>query len=202
MNIIKGTYRLLRFIGSFYQTRKFPNIHPTAIVPVSTHVYNCNNLVLGERAAIGPNSVIMNPRAKFIMKKWSFTARELIVVDGNHMSIVGIPLIDVRDEDKDRLDVKHEFNKDIIVEEDCWIGARVTLCAGTHIKRGSIVAAGAVVTKEFPPYCVCGGVPAKFIKFKWSIDEILKHESKLYAEEERFTRQQLNQVFNQFHNKA
>lgn len=72
MNIIKGTYKLLRFIGSFYQTRKFPNIHSTAVVPASTHVYNCNNLVLEERASIGPNSEIMNPRAKFVIKKVVF----------------------------------------------------------------------------------------------------------------------------------
>lgn len=198
MNIIKGTYRLLRFICSFYQTRKFPNIHPSAVVPFTTHVYNSENLILGERAQIGPNSEIMNPRCKFVMKKWSFTARELLVVDGNHMSIVGTPLIDVRDEDKDRMDVNHEFNKDIVVEEDVWIGARVTLCAGTHINRGCIVAAGAVVTKEMPPYCVCGGVPARFIKFKWSIDEVLEHESILYAENERFTRDELDLLFSKY----
>ncbi|MCQ2216166.1 MAG: acyltransferase [Bacteroidales bacterium] len=140
----------------------------------------------------------MNPRCKFIMRRWSFTARELLVIDGNHMSIVGTPLIDVRDEDKDRLDVNHDFNKDIIVEEDVWIGARVTLCAGAHINRGSIVAAGAVVTKEFPPYCICGGIPAKFIKFKWSIDDIIMHESKLYSKDERYSRQQLEVFFSEY----
>lgn len=185
----------MRFAASFYRTPKFKHVHPSAQVPVSTHVYNEDNLIMEEKAAIGPNSEIMNPRCKFIMRKWSFTARELLVVDGNHMSIVGIPLIDVRDEDKDRLDVNHEYNKDIIVEEDVWIGARVTLCAGAHINRGSIVAAGAVVTKEFPPYTVLGGVPAKFIKFKWTIDQILEHESKLYLEEERFTREELEKYF-------
>lgn len=198
MSILKGTYRLFRFVGSFYQTRKFPNAHPTAVVPVSTHVYNVNNIILGERVSIGPNSEIMNPRARFIMKKWSFTARELLVVDGNHMSIVGIPLIDVRDEDKDRLDVDNEYNKDIVVEEDVWIGARVTLCAGCHINRGSIIAAGAVVTKELPPYSVCGGVPARFIKFKWTIEEILEHETKLYNKEERYTREQLEELFSKY----
>lgn len=197
-NFLKGSYRLLRFIGSFYQMREFLYVHPTAHVPASTHVYNCDNLILGERVSLGPNSEIMNPRAKFIMKKWSFTARELLVIDGNHMPIVGVPLIDVRDEDKDRLDVNHEFNKDIVVEEDVWIGARATLCAGCHINRGSIIAAGAVVTKEMPPYSVCGGVPARFIKFKWSLEEILEHESKLYPEEERYSREELEKFFAQY----
>ena len=134
------------------------------------------------------------------MKKWSFTARELLVVDGNHMSIVGMPLIDVRDEDKDRLDVNHEFNKDIVVDEDVWIGARVTLCAGCHINRGAIIAAGAVVTKDIPPYSVCGGVPAKFIKFKWSMEEIIEHEAKLYSEHERYTREQLQCIISRYVN--
>lgn len=198
MRILLGTYRLLRFIGSFYKSQRYPYAHSTASVPFSVHVYNNDNLILGERVSIGPDSEIMNPRAKFIMKKWSFTARELLAVDGNHMSVVGIPLIDVRDEDKDRLDVNQDYNKDIIVEEDVWIGARVTLCAGCHINRGAIVAAGAVVTKELPPYSVCGGVPAKHIKFKWSIDEILEHEAKLYPEGERYTREQLEEYFNQY----
>ena len=198
MNFLSGTHRLLHFIGSFYKSQKYPHAHPSARIHSSVQVLNNENLILGERVSIGPDSVIMNPNAKFIMKKWSFTARELLVIDGNHMSIVGVPLIDVRDEDKDRLGVKHEFNKDIIVEEDVWIGARVTLCAGSHINRGSIVAAGAVVTKEFPPYSICGGVPARHIKFKWSIDEILEHEEKLYPSEERYKREQLEEYFKQY----
>ena len=69
MEILKGTYRLLKQIVSFYQTSKYPNCHKTASIPRSTHVYNKENIVLAERVSIGPNSEIMNPRAKFIMKK-------------------------------------------------------------------------------------------------------------------------------------
>lgn len=47
---------------------------------------------------------------------------------------------------------------------DCWIGAKVTVLDGARIGRGSIVAAGAVVTKgEYPDYAVLGGVPARVI---------------------------------------
>ena len=67
----------------------------------------------------------------------------------------------------------------------------VTLLAGVHIGRGATVAAGAIVTKDIPPYCVCGGIPAKVIKFYWSIDQIIEHESRLYNEDERFSREEL-----------
>ena len=75
------------------------------------------------------------------------------------------------------------------------VGCNVTLLAGVTIGRGSTVAAGAVVSKSMPPYCICGGVPAKFIKFYWTIEQILEHEVKLYSEEERYTREQLEDIF-------
>lgn len=66
---------------------------------------------------------------------------------------------------KDKLDVNHEYDKDVVVDEDVWIGARVTLLSGVHIRRGCILCAGAVVTKDTPPYAIIGGVPAKLIKY-------------------------------------
>lgn len=53
--------------------------------------------------------------------------------------------------------------KPVIIEDDVWIGARVILLPGVILGRGSVVAAGAVVTKSFPPFSVIGGVPARII---------------------------------------
>ena len=74
----------------------------------------------------------------------------------------------------------------------------MTLLSGITIGRGSTVAAGAVVSKSMPPYCICGGVPAKPIKRIWTIEEILEHESKLYPEKERFTREQLEDIYTKY----
>ena len=88
--------------------------------------------------------------------------------------------------------------KDIIVEEDVWIGVNVILLQGAHIGRGAIVAAGAVVNKEVPPYSIVGGVPAKVIGFKYSLDEVLQHEKLVYAEEERLPYELLQKLFNSY----
>ena len=90
------------------------------------------------------------------------------------------------------------FDKDVVVESDVWIGRNVALLSGITIGRGCTVAASAVVAKSTPPYAIVGGVSAKVIKFKWNINEIMEHESKLYPQQERFTREQLEKYFDKY----
>jgi acetyltransferase-like isoleucine patch superfamily enzyme len=51
----------------------------------------------------------------------------------------------------------------IVIEDDVWIGAGAIVLPGVTVGRGSIVAAGAVVTKSVQPYTIAGGVPAREI---------------------------------------
>ena len=74
-----------------------------------------------------------------------------------------------------------ENDAPIVIEDDVWCGANVTILKGVTIGRGSIVAAGAVVTTSFPPYSIIGGVPAKFLKKRFTEDEIRDHERILYG---------------------
>ncbi len=53
--------------------------------------------------------------------------------------------------------------KGILIEDDCWLGTGVRVLDGVTIGRGSIVGAGAVVTKSLPPYSIAVGVPARVI---------------------------------------
>ncbi|MFT5050718.1 MAG: acetyltransferase-like isoleucine patch superfamily enzyme [Chlamydiales bacterium] len=52
----------------------------------------------------------------------------------------------------------------VVIEDDCWLGANVTVLAGVTIGQGSIIAAGAVVTKDVPANSIAGGVPARILK--------------------------------------
>ena len=51
----------------------------------------------------------------------------------------------------------------IVIEDDVWVAARVNITAGVTIGKGSVLAAGAVVTRDVPPYSVVAGVPARVI---------------------------------------
>ncbi|UII21334.1 acyltransferase [Fulvivirga ligni] len=62
--------------------------------------------------------------------------------------------------------------KGIYIEKDCWIGSKVTILDGVEIGYGSVIAAGSVVTKSFPPLSIIGGVPAKLIKKRGPEDKL------------------------------
>ena len=71
----------------------------------------------------------------------------------------------------DRIDVpiREQGMKDVvpvIIEDDVWIGGRVIILPGVTIGKGSIIGAGAIVTKDIPPYCVAVGVPAKVVRHR------------------------------------
>ena len=138
------------------------------------------------------DALIMAPNAKFIMKKHSGAAEGLTVITGNHERRVGRFYRTITDKEKRIMD------KDVIVEEDCWIGTRVTLLMGVTLRRGTTVAAGAVVNKSTAPYSIVGGIPAKHLKFYWTIDQIIEHEKALYPEDERLSREELEKYFSAY----
>jgi len=59
---------------------------------------------------------------------------------------------------------------DIVIEDDVWLGANVTVVGGVSIGKGAVVGAGAVVTRDVPPMVVVGGVPARVLKVRAAMD--------------------------------
>ncbi len=59
---------------------------------------------------------------------------------------------------------RDDYPESIVIEDQVWLAARVIVLPGVRIGKGSVVAAGAVVTKDVPPYSLVGGVPARIIK--------------------------------------
>lgn len=197
MKLMYGLKRLAVHIYNVMNQVKpvYPNVHKTAFLADDARVLSPNDLYMEEETSIPRGAVIMNgPKGKFVMKKWSFSSIDLLVICGNHMPVIGMPLIKVTDEIKKRLDSSNQYSKDVVVDEDVWIGARVTLLPGVHVGRGAIIAAGAVVSQEVLPYAIVGGVSSKFIKWKWTIEEILEHEAKIYPLEERYSRKELEDM--------
>lgn len=65
-------------------------------------------------------------------------------------------------------------NRPVVIGNDVWIGAYANILPGVTIGDGAVIASGAVVTKDVPPYAVVGGVPARIIKYRFAPDIIEK----------------------------
>ena len=64
------------------------------------------------------------------------------------------------------------WKKRPVIGHDVWIGANAIILQGASVGHGAIVAAGAVVTKDVPPYAIVGGVPAKVLRYRFDDDLI------------------------------
>ncbi|MBK7874822.1 MAG: acyltransferase [Planctomycetes bacterium] len=80
--------------------------------------------------------------------------------------VVIVPENHVHDDTTRTIKEQGVVRGDVVVEDDCWIGTNVTILSGVRIGRGSIVAAGAVVTRDVPPGTIVGGVPARVLKVR------------------------------------
>jgi acetyltransferase-like isoleucine patch superfamily enzyme len=65
----------------------------------------------------------------------------------------------------------------IWIEDDVWIGTRAIVLKGVRLGRGSVVAAGAVVTHDVPAYSVVAGVPARVVSERFDAETLAQHEA-------------------------
>lgn len=144
------------------------------------------NIEISDHVNIRAYATLTAINAKIIIKKWTGAAPYLYISTGNHRMMPGRFYRSITDAEKGI-----GYDADVVINEDVWIASRVTILKGVTIGRGSVIAAGAVVNRDVMPYSVVGGVPAKFIKFKWTLNQVLEHERILYPPEERFSKEEL-----------
>lgn len=63
-------------------------------------------------------------------------------------------------------------SRNAVIGNDVWIGSNVLIKGGITIGDGAIIAMGSVVTKDIPPYAIVGGNPAKFIRYRFPVEDI------------------------------
>jgi len=176
-----------RFWG-FFTKKAMGKCGPNVMIKPSTSVFKgVSNFYFEGDLKIARYAVIYSTHAKVIIGKKVDIAPYVKIISGNHrIDKVGHFMFN------DDYEKKPENDQDVIIEGDNWLGVNVTLLSGVQIGRGAIISAGAVVTRSFPPYAIIGGVPARILKYRFTVEEILAHEQNLYPQEKRYTEDELN----------
>jgi serine acetyltransferase len=147
-------------------SRGLDNVHSTFYAAKSARV--SSDLVAHEYSFVNIDCMV-GPRVT--LGRYAMLAPEVVIVGGDHrVDVPGTPII---------FSGRPELAK-TVVGADAWIGFRAIVMAGVSIGRGAIVAAGAVVTKDVPPYEIHAGVPARKIGERFaSAADRMRHDAML-----------------------
>jgi maltose O-acetyltransferase len=118
-----------------------------SVIHTKARFYDPRNISIGEDAIIGEFSVL-DGRDKLTIGSHVDIASEVMIYNSEH---------DINDE------YFRAKNSPVVIEDYVFIGPRAIVLAGVTVGRGAVIGAGAVVTKDVPPYAIVGGVPAKII---------------------------------------
>ena len=120
-------------------------------VDIGRHAKVTSKISIGDRSGIGDNCYL---QGRIVMGKDIMMAPEVAIIATNHnFDSIDIPM-----------NQQGHTDETVEIEDDCWLGYRSIICAGVKIGKGSIVAAGAVVTRNVPEFSIVAGVPARVIR--------------------------------------
>ena len=183
--MVKCVFRLIYLIGqiAFKAAYKFilMPLKKSMFAQCGKNVYigrgssfTYENVYLGNNISIGPNATFICGVAKTFIKDNVMFGPHVFIITGSHRTdVIGRLMIDVHEK-------LPENDKDVVVEQDVWIGANAIILKGVTIGKGSIIAAGSIVTKDVEPYSIYAGVPAKKIRMRFNENQIIEHEKVLY----------------------
>lgn len=125
--------------------RIWSNINPTRLA-----VHRGGKLIIGAQTFV--NGAMISASVEVCIGKNCLIGPQTIIMDSDFHGIG----------DMERTEGESAA---IIIEDKVWLGTRTMVLKGVRIGEGAVVAAGAIVTKDVPPYAVVAGVPAKVVKY-------------------------------------
>ncbi len=132
---------------------------------------NWENITIGDCVSVGPGADFTCTKAEiFIGNHVMFGPNVTMITGGHRTDVIGKYMDAIGNDEK-----SPENDRNIILKGDNWIGANAVILKGVTIGQGSVIAAGAVVTKNVIPYSIVGGVPAKTIKMRFDENSLEKH---------------------------
>lgn len=165
--------KLVKKCIRMHRNKKLTKFGEDVYVP-RQHVFQ-GNIECGSHVAFGKGGYFVSTRARIIIHDYVVFGPNVTIYTGDHpIDRVGKHICEITDCEK-----TEKYDQDVIIESGCWIGTRAIILKGVTIGRGSVIGAGAVVTKDVPPYSVYVGVPAARTFSRFSEIQIAEHEKLL-----------------------
>lgn len=134
--------------------------------------FSYDKISIGDDVYIGPYAMFSSIKGITIGNKVTFGPRVTIMAGNHNFKVIGSYIFDNQEKNEDD-------DLPVTICDDTWIGCNAIILKGVTIGRGAIVGAGAIVTKDVPPYAIVAGNPAKVIRYRWDEKTIEKHEKML-----------------------
>ena len=152
---------------------KFKDYTDKTGVLIGKHSKISNKTVVGDGTRIN-GKIVIKGRGFCRIGKYGAFGDDIRMITSNHKTDDVVLQFGLQKRIGLKADIDERSN--IIIGHNVWIGDRVIILPGVTIGNGAIIAAGATVAKNVPPYAVVGGVPAKFIKYRFNDEEIERQE--------------------------
>jgi len=168
---IKNLFRKLT--GTIVQ-RNFLSLTAGESVNLSPNLaINAGHVMIGDYSYIGSGRISSLSNTQITIGKFTSIASGINIIGALHKHHISTYGLSKLLKDTDRRGLVHGISRgDIIIGNDVWIGTNAIVLSGIKISDGAIIGAGAVVTKNIPPYAVAVGVPAKVMKNRFSDEDI------------------------------
>lgn len=155
-------FRKYKNIGKLVRLRGRPRIEGNGEIELGNEVTIWSH-VHKTHISVGRNAKLVVGNNTFINSGSIISVRHGVTI-GNNCQIANQVII--MDSDFHGVKKRDEAEKPspIFIEDDVWLAARSIVLKGVRIGQGAVVGAGAVVTKDIPPFTLVGGIPAKVIK--------------------------------------
>lgn len=185
--IVKPVDKLWRMVYTGYCAGRFKSFAPTSrIEPYMAVLLGAENIEVGGNTYIGANAEIttwqdpLHPDRKptisigegcVLQRDVHLTAINSIKIGnyvnaGRRVTITDNSHGNMTMEDRRKIQRERPLvsKGPVVIEDRVWIGQNACILPGVTIGEGAVIAAGAVVTHDVPPYCVVGGNPARVLK--------------------------------------
>lgn len=161
--------KLVRYVLRRLFVLRFEKAGAGIVFDPLSSVFSYKNISLGGNVFIGGRAWFSTTHSKIIIGSDVMFGPSVYIFGGNHrFNQIGLLI-------RQHVKSLDDKDKDVIIEDDVWVGGNTVILSGVVIGQGAVIGAGSVVTKSVPRYAIVAGNPAKLIRYRFDEKQVVQH---------------------------